>query len=77
MHWGLAIVTFACLLTFLTNVHTTGRPMEVLTWVARGTFHAFLATLLPRLRGLVGLTERLWLTAVPVWFGAFAVTLLR
>ncbi len=75
LHWVLAVLTFAGLFTFVTTVRVEG--LDALTWVARGTFYAFLATLLPRLRGLLGLTERLWLTVVPVWFGCFAVVLAR
>ncbi|MEV4999462.1 DUF998 domain-containing protein [Nocardioides sp. LML1-1-1.1] len=77
VHWVLAIATFAGLFTFMTSVDTGSGLVEALTWVARVAFYAFLATLLPRLRGWIGLTERWWLTVVPVWFGCFAVVLAR
>jgi hypothetical protein len=48
------------------------------TWVVRVTFYAFLASLvLPKLRrSVLGLTERAFLVATPLWFLTLAGLLL-
>lgn len=85
IHLPLAIFNFTALFVFMTNTYTfipdiTTQP-EILiaaTWMVRVTFYAFLMTLvLPKLRQkYVGLTERLFLTATPLWFILFSWLLL-
>ena len=83
IHWGLAILNFATLFVFMTNATIPGIAMQpdalvIATWIVRITFYAFLASLLlPKLRkNCIGLTERLFLTATPLWFIVFALLLL-
>lgn len=49
-----------------------------MTWVVRVTFYAFLVTLVvPSLRrSVMGLAERAFLTATPVWFIVLAALLI-
>lgn len=80
-HWVLAVVQFAGLFVLMTNLALPGSvavlPFHVITWIVRVTFYAFLVTLvLPRLRRtLIGLTERAFLTATPIWFVVVALSL--
>lgn len=83
IHWGLAVLNFAALFVFMTNVqipHVSTQPelFITFTWIVRVTFYVFLASLiLPKLRRtLMGLTERLFLIATPAWFIVFACLLL-
>ncbi len=82
-HWALAVVNFAALFVFMTNIEAPGfaaQPAALVaaTWVVRVTFYAFLVTLVvPGLRrAVMGLTERLYLTATPVWFIVLAACLM-
>lgn len=79
IHWLLAILNFTMLFVFMTNAQlpNTSAQVELLaaaTWVVRITFYAFIVSLLlPKLRqSYVGFTERLFLTATPLWFIVFA-----
>lgn len=83
IHWALAVVNFAALFIFMTNVaipHVATQPtiFVTFTWIVRVTFYVFLASLvLPKLRrSVMGLTERLFLVATPVWFIIFSCLLL-
>lgn len=83
IHWILAIINFSLIFVFIVNADNYAliQPvpiiLTVLTWIVRVTFYAFLAVLvLPKLRErFIGLTERLFLTAVPLWFIAFSIIL--
>ncbi|MGN8026000.1 DUF998 domain-containing protein [Microbacterium sp. 22242] len=81
-HWVLAVVQFAGLFVLMTNLAVPGGlspvPFEVITWIVRVSFYAFLITLvIPRLRRtLIGLTERAFLTATPIWFLIVALYLI-
>ncbi|MFC3850154.1 DUF998 domain-containing protein [Corynebacterium hansenii] len=74
MHWILAVVQFAGFFVAMVNFDLTGivsADMEsAMRWVIRVSFYAFLATLvLPPLRErVIGATERVFLTATPLWF---------
>ncbi|MBI3889368.1 DUF998 domain-containing protein [Candidatus Saccharibacteria bacterium] len=83
IHWLLAIVNFAALFVFMTNAQIPAVSVQpeilvAMTWIVRITFYMFLASLvLPKLRRhFIGLTERLFLIATPVWFITFAVLLI-
>jgi len=83
IHWLLAILNFTMLFIFMTNAQLpdTSAQAEMLaaaTWVVRITFYAFIVSLLlPKLRqNYIGFTERLFLTATPLWFIVFAWLLL-
>lgn len=72
VHWLLAVVNFAGLFAFMTNVDVPGQSppptaLTLMTWVVRVTFYAFLVTLVvPSLRrSVMGLAERAFLTATP------------
>ena len=83
IHWALAVINFAALFVFMTNAqvpHVATQPdsFVAVTWIVRITFYVFLASLvLPKLRrSLMGLTERLFLVATPLWFIVFSILLL-
>lgn len=82
VHWALAVAQFAGLFVAMTNVvvpaGSAAGLVEVLTWIVRVSFYAFLVTLvIPALRRRVmGLTERLFLIATPLWFLVVAIALL-
>lgn len=83
IHWLLAIINFTTLFVFMTNASIPNVAMqpsalEIMTNIVRVSFYTFLATLiLPKLRlKYVGLTERIFLTATPLWFVVFSVLLL-
>lgn len=76
IHWLLAILNFTLVFVFITNADTfsflqpTTGIFVVMTWAVRIAFYSFLATLfVPKLRErFIGLTERLFLTTIPLWF---------
>lgn len=83
IHFILAVLNFTALFVFMANVQIPDAVphsdfLNIITWIVRITFYAFLATLvIPELRRrYIGLTERLFLTATPLWFIVFAWLLL-
>lgn len=81
-HWALAIIQFAGLFVAMTNLvlPADASPLvfEIITWIVRITFYAFLVTLiLPKLRrSVMGLAERLFVTATALWFMTVAAYLI-
>ncbi len=82
IHWLLAILNFTLLFVFIANFVPASSAMDAgiqwLTVAVKIIFYSFLVTLIvPALRKkFVGLTERLFLTVVPLWFIAVATALL-
>jgi hypothetical protein len=79
LHWLFAILQFAGLFLAMVNLDLGTSSLAVaVTWVVRVTFYAFLASLvLPKLRrSVLGLTERAFLVATPLWFLTLAGLLL-
>lgn len=79
VHLAFAVLNFTALFIFMTNVQLPSPTpqadfLNVATWIVRISFYAFLVTLIiPKLRHkYIGLTERLFLTATPLWFITFA-----
>lgn len=83
IHWLLAILNFSMLFVFMTNAtipDVASQPvaLEIMTNIVRVAFYTFLASLvLPKLRAkYIGITERAFLTATPLWFITFSILLL-